>query len=45
MIAWDWLRRCLIATAILIAALLSHQAMFDDEVETAGHQPPPTWGH
>jgi hypothetical protein len=45
MIAWEWLRRCLIATALLIAGLLSHEAMFGDGAETAGRQPPAIRGH
>jgi hypothetical protein len=43
-ISSDWLRRCLIATALLIAALLGHQAMIDEGAVTA-HQPSATFGH
>jgi hypothetical protein len=43
-IAWDWVRRCLIAAALLIAALLGHQVMIDEGAVTA-HQPPATSGN
>jgi hypothetical protein len=43
-IAGNWLRRCLIAAALLIAALLGHQAMIDESAVTA-HQPAATSGH
>jgi hypothetical protein len=44
MIAWDLVRRCVIATAILSAALLGHQVMVDEVAESAAHLPA-TVGH
>ena len=44
MISWDWLSRCLIATALLVAALLGHQVMIDETAVTA-QQPSATAGH